>query len=80
MRLQHVFTPCWPVGGVMVPGLRAGAFLHLPKLMDPKAPSRGDINCETIGQDATLYFFYSATHNFCIEGRQIFAVNVPFQH
>jgi protein-disulfide isomerase-like protein with CxxC motif len=46
--------------------------------MDPEAPSRGDINVETIHHDAA-FFFVSVTHNFYTEGRQIYAVNVTFQ-
>ena len=62
----------------MVAGVGQVHFYSYPKLMDPEAPSRGDINFETIGQDAA-FFFVSVMHNFYTEGRQIYAVNVTFQ-
>lgn len=49
-----------------------------PSLMDPLAPSvRGDMNFETIGKQATL-FYVQITHNFFREGRQLMGVNITF--
>mmetsp|Transcript_29291 Transcript_29291/g.44971 ORF Transcript_29291/g.44971 Transcript_29291/m.44971 type:complete len:460 (+) Transcript_29291:148-1527(+) len=52
-----------------------------PTLMDVNAPihPRNDMNFETIGQQATL-FYVQITHNFFKEGRQLMGVNVTFHN